>query len=66
MNLADKVKTHSNLTDTTIKKVNTDYGLLSKFWILVNFWTETWRNEFEQTTIIFSKKTGFKNTISKQ
>ena len=25
MNLADKVKTHSNLTDTTIKKVNTDF-----------------------------------------
>ena len=25
MNLADKVQTHSNLTDTTIKKVNTDF-----------------------------------------
>ena len=25
MNLADKVKTHSNLTDTTIKNVNTEF-----------------------------------------
>ena len=25
MNLADKVKTHSNLTDTTIKKVKMDF-----------------------------------------